>query len=174
VRRGGRGYERAREWEIGWEWDLVHGQKHKVFAHDDVVEMWREIHVHERPEEAAGERGQEVPVVDEDDAALACGGGGGDDGDGDCDGDGEGDGGDDGGGGSIGDGGGGGDIIWSTARRSLPLKECFSIAMSWSRPLRDGTPDVHHTTRHTSHVTRHKSHVTRHTSHVTRHTSSAL
>ncbi len=40
---------------------------------------------------------------------------------------------------------------------SLPLKECFSIAMSWSRPLRDGTPGE----CHTLHVTRHQPHVTR-------------
>ena len=33
---------------------------------------------------------------------------------------------------------------------ALPLNECFSIAMSWSRPLRDGTPDA----RHISQLTR--------------------
>jgi hypothetical protein len=109
--------------------DLIHGQQHQIFTHDDVVKVRRQINVHECPDDSACEWGQKMPVVYEYYAAFPC-----EEHDDDHD-DGE------------------NDDAWL-----LPLKECFSIAMSWSSPLRDGTPDARHTvsaTRLTARVTRH-------------------
>ena len=80
---------------------LVHGKQNQVFGHNDVMEMWREICVHERPYDRAREGRQQMPVVDEDDATFACNNNNNDDGGGGSDGD--------SGGGSDGDGGGGSD-----------------------------------------------------------------
>jgi hypothetical protein len=82
------------------------------------MEMRREIGVHERPDDPARERRQQMPVVDENDATFACNNNNNNTNKHDDCGGGEG-----------------------AAARHLPLNECFSMAMSWSSPLREGTPE---------------------------------
>ena len=50
---------------------LLHGQQRQVFAHNNIMKVLRQINMHERPYDPPRERRQQVPAVDEYNAAFA-------------------------------------------------------------------------------------------------------
>jgi hypothetical protein len=50
---------------------LLQGQQRQVFAHNNIMKVLRQINMHERPYDPPRERRQQVPAVDEYDAAFA-------------------------------------------------------------------------------------------------------